>query len=89
MTREELATRLEAFTKADGVTDEFLQLAKDIQDGSDTIKKILNDAIKELNKTNKTKETKKITSLSDFLAPEIEETAEVIRSMDVKAYYYF
>ena len=27
-------------------------VAKDIQDGSDTIKKILNDAIKELNKTN-------------------------------------
>lgn len=31
MTREELATRLEAFTKAEGVTDDFLQLAKDIQ----------------------------------------------------------
>ena len=31
MTREELATRLEEFTKADGVTDDFLQLAKDIQ----------------------------------------------------------
>ena len=44
---------------------------------------------KELNKTNKTTETKKITSLSDFLAPEMEETAEVIRSMDVKTYYYF
>lgn len=44
---------------------------------------------KELNKTNKTKETKKITSLSDFLAPEMEETAEVIRSMNVKDCYYF
>ena len=36
MTREELATRLEAFTKADGATDEFLQLAKDIQDEYDS-----------------------------------------------------
>ena len=44
---------------------------------------------KELNKTNETKKTKKITSLSDFLAPEIEEAGEVIRSMDVKDYYYF
>lgn len=44
---------------------------------------------KELNKTNETKETKKITSLSDFLAPEIEETEEALLSMDVNAYYLF
>ena len=44
---------------------------------------------KELNKTSEAKEEKKVTSLSDFLAPEIEDVEEALLSMDVNACYLF
>lgn len=78
MTREELATRLEVFTKADGATDEFLQLAKDIQEEYDSQTAALQKANDELLAAKDSEVKARERYVERFMQGKVTETEETV-----------